>query len=417
MVKRLKRKFIYINMALVGIVVIIMFFLICFFSFQAEKKDTFAHLDNAISRFEGKDAPFAPSEPDQITPTPQPDAGLDLPFIYSFVVHTSLDGTILEVYQGEGDVEDAMVTSAVEYVLNSGDNGIARELGLIYSRRTRHNGHYIAFTSTVPLIESMNNTIMICISLSLVTFLILLIVSERLAHLAISPVDKAWQGQKQFIEDASHDLKTPLTVILANNDILLSHRNNTIEEERKWIESTREETVKMKTLIEKMLDLAKSEVVTQEPELKRESISELLESIVLELDPVAFEKNITINAYITKDVFLTTHKETYSKIIQSLIENAIKYSPENANVDVRLKEESKRVTISVTNTGDTIPEKDLEHIFERFYRIDKSRHTEGYGLGLAIAKNLAGSISAELTVSSSDKEGTTFTLISKKGKG
>lgn len=403
MVKLLKRKFIFINMTLVGVVVFIMFLLICFFTYQASKRDIMFQLDESISRLEAEGS----SSTDNGEGTP------DLPYLNTIIVHTDTNGEIVEMLQGDTDFDAESIYPIINAAIERGDRGVLHSYGFIFTKRTSPSGSYIALTTTDPLIFALQNTVIICIFMSILTLVILLIASERLAHYAITPVSKAWDGQKQFVEDASHDLKTPLTVIMANNDILLSRTDSTIENERKWIESSREEAAKMKTLIEKMLDLAKSEAVNQSLEFKKVSLSELVESSVLELEAVAYEKNVTINAQIAKGVFLVTSRETYSKILETLIENAIKYSPSGSEIVISLKEDAKRISLNVTSFGEPIPPKDLEHIFERFYRTDKSRHTSGYGLGLAIAKNLSLSIASDLTVKSSS-EGTTFSLLSKK---
>ena len=217
----------------------------------------------------------------------------------------------------------------------------------------------------------------------------------------------------QFIADASHDLKTPLTVILANNDILLSHQGDTVQNQEKWIKSTKEEALKMKGLVEQLLDLAKSEDINKGLALSQENISELTEGEILQFEPIAFEKEITVNSCIKESVLISTHGESYVRIVQTLLDNAIRYTEQGKQIDVLLLEDKQRAYLKVKNPS-FIEESDLDHIFERFYRIDPSRSEGGHGLGLAIAKNLASSINGDIEVESSKDTGTTFTLIIKK---
>ena len=167
--------------------------------------------------------------------------------------------------------------------------------------------------------------------------------------MALKPVKKAWEQQRQFVADASHELKTPLTVTLANTGILLRHPDDTIMQQQKWVESTKAEGERMKELIDHMLFLAKTDADQMPLSFSPLDLSDTLWSCLLPF---------------------------------------------------------------VHNQGEAIPAEDLPHIFERFYRVDasRSRSAGGYGLGLAIAKTIPDRHKASLRVNSSAPEGTTFTL-------
>ena len=160
---------------------------------------------------------------------------------------------------------------------------------LMYLIKETPTGSIISFTSTEPSKDYVGNTVFLFFCLCLGSIAIFFVISERLAHCAVMPVKKAWENQKRFVADASHDLKTPLTVILANNDILKSHGEESVNSQQKWIESTGEEALKMKGLVTQMLDLAKSEnalcLTTS-----RVNLSELTEKEILHQEPIAFEK-------------------------------------------------------------------------------------------------------------------------------
>ena len=229
------------------------------------------------------------------------------------------------------------------------------------------------------------------------------------AFLAVKPVKKAWEQQKQFVADASHELKTPLTVILANNNIMMSHRDSTVKDEAQWLESTQEEAGHMKNLIDQMLYLAKSDAGTAAVQYSDVNFSEIVEGAALNFEPVAFEKEIMIDTEIEPDIVLNGNATELNQLVHILTDNAVKYADKETTVTIKLSKKNDRVEFSVNNFGNVISKEDMEHIFDRFYRAEKSRTTKGYGLGLSIAQRIVQSISGRLTVESTTENGTTFT--------
>ncbi|MBR2024237.1 MAG: HAMP domain-containing histidine kinase, partial [Clostridia bacterium] len=233
-------------------------------------------------------------------------------------------------------------------------------------------------------------------------------ISRKLAEIAIKPTENTWTQQKRFIQDASHDLKTPLTVIMANNEILLSHCDETVEEQKKWLESTKNEGEHMKELINQMLDLAKSESLATNINIENVNVSELTESVALQLEPIAYEKNVDIIMQIENDIVLKSNKTEYTRLLYILVDNAIKYAPSETSIIVTLSKTKKQTTLCVNNKGNPIPKEDIKYIFDRFYRSDSARIKGGFGLGLSIAKNIVVALNGEITVNSNDNDGTTF---------
>ena len=234
--------------------------------------------------------------------------------------------------------------------------------------------------------------------------------------MAIAPIEKAWEQQKQFLADASHDLKTPLTVILANNNIITSHPNESVESQMKWIESTSEEASRMTELVNKMLELAKGEETKEELRIGEVDLSELVENSILQFEVVAFEKNVTIESGIQPNMIARTHPSTFSKVLEILFDNAIKYSEENSKISIALYQSGKKIYFTINNKGEYISQEDLPHIFERFYRTNKERNIDGHGLGLSIAKKKCDMMGCKLTVESNEYDGTTFTITLKARK-
>lgn len=412
MIKRLKRNFILINMTIVAVILLVILVTINIFNYNSQIRSTNMFLTQVIekNRLDGSILP-----PNNNTPPPEiskPRDEFPLPFAYATSIRVSNDGNY-EILENGFDLSEEELKSIIDQAINGCESGFLYSYKLIYQKRASFNHTIIAFTSAEQIQSSLISSILISIALFTVFMLIMFFISERLASYAIKPVKKAWVKQKQFVADASHELKTPLTVILANNDILLSHTGSTILEEKRWIDSTKNEAIKMKGLVEKMLDLAKSESENNTPLLTNENISELTNKLILQFEGVAFEKGIVLDYKIEDNLVSYTCQDFYSRIINILIDNAIKYSPENERVSITLSSVGRKIRLSVTNLGEPIPENELDSVFERFYRSDKSRNTKGYGLGLSIARNLAESIDGSLQVKSST-QGTTFELIIKR---
>ena len=240
-----------------------------------------------------------------------------------------------------------------------------------------------------------------------VIFFISLLFSNR----AMRPVAEAWDKQKQFVADASHELKTPLTAINTNIDVLLTKGENKIKDEEKWLRYIKTETQRLSELTGNLLYMAKMD--TDAPvEKRRSSVSEIAESAVLNLEAIAFEKGLIIESKIEKDVYGVVSPSHITRLVLILLDNAIKYSPKNEKIYVSLKKTGKEnIVLSVRNMGSVIEPGDTERIFDRFYRTDESRSTPGYGLGLSMAKEIVKNHKGKISVKSSEEYGTEFTVV------
>lgn len=303
------------------------------------------------------------------------------------------------------------LTLYVNDILSIADksDGLLIKHRILYRRVEMQDGTYVAFASLDGILLSTEDAFSTSSSVAAIALFLLFLLSRKLSKVVIKPAENAWSDQKRFIADASHDLKTPLTVIMANNDILLAHPEKTVAEQQKWLESTRQETEYMSSLINKMLELAKTDSLLEKIQLDNVNISEVVEKAVLQLEPVAFEGGVIIQADITKDIVSRSNSTELYKLTQILIDNAVKYAPCDSTVMVSLARSKKEIIFSVNNKGDIIPSEQLEHIFDRFYRTDDARTKGGFGLGLSIAKNVANALGGEI-FATSDDNGTTFTV-------
>lgn len=228
---------------------------------------------------------------------------------------------------------------------------------------------------------------------------VLFLVSVFLSRFVTGPAEETVNKQKQFISDASHELKTPLSAILVNADVLSAEIG-----ENQSIANIKSEAVRMDGLVRKLLELARADDVTRTINKRIFDLSEAMYQMLLPFESRAFEENIEYHYEIKSQVLYHGDCADIKQVIAILLDNAFKYTHEQGEIMVTLKTKGERKIFSVYNTGNGILEKDLPHIFERFYCCDQSRAMlkKSYGLGLAIAQSIVqthgGTIKAESEV-------------------
>ncbi|MEL7568587.1 MAG: HAMP domain-containing sensor histidine kinase [Dehalobacterium sp.] len=406
MIKKLRRKFILINMVLVSIVLFIVFALIFMTNYQRLQSESRDALHHALEQRIDK-------------PLPKPEIGRlppgEKPFPMTPVFSVILDHNKDIIYTTKDNVtiSDVVLALAVEKALASENpEGILPDLDLRFLRREIREGTKIAFADRSNEINSMQSLLLIFLLVGAGGLLAFFFISLYLSAWALHPVEKAWDQQRQFVADASHELKMPLTVILANTGILMAHREDTVARQLKWVENTQTEAHRMKKLVDDLLFLAKSDDARVPLVYSELNFSDTVWSCLLPFEPVAFEQGVTVNSRIQPDITLKGDESQLKQLVAILLDNACKYAGEQGMVTVALEQGQKKISLKITNTGTPIPAADLPHIFERFYRADKSRAREqgGYGLGLAIAKSIAENHHAKIMADSSEDQGTTFTV-------
>lgn len=221
-----------------------------------------------------------------------------------------------------------------------------------------------------------------------------------LARIALRPVEDSWKKQKQFVADASHELKTPLSVILANTDILASHKEETVESQMKWVENTRAEAVRMAELVNQLLFLAKNDDGLK-VQMQDVNFSNCVEGIVLGYDAVFYEKQHKFSYEVTPDVWVVGNEGQLKQLVTILLDNANKYSKGEGNITLRLQNNGKHCTLTVANDSEQLSEEQLSHLFDRFYTVDNSRNKNngGNGLGLNIAQVICQTHNGSIRVS------------------
>ena len=286
------------------------------------------------------------------------------------------------------------------------------QIGNLYINKYSYN--YTKDTIVIINTKSINDRLLFTLALSIIILIgfevIIYFISKVITNRITKPAQEAFDKQRDFIADASHELKTPLAVIMASSDELKIEKKN-----EKYIENIKYESERMSILIKSLLDLSKLEKGISINSYKEENISKIVEKICLTFEAVAFEQNIKIKTNIEKDIMLKCSREEIERLIGVILDNAIKHSYKKSSISVTLNKDKNNINIEIINSGDPIKPGDEEKIFERFYRADKSRNRDAnrYGLGLAIAKNIV--INHHGTIKAKSENGkTTFKIVIKK---
>lgn len=289
--------------------------------------------------------------------------------------------------------------------------GLRRETQRIYSQ-------FPNFNRPAPLTDaeydaSTHNIWVRLVSFNVIVFLGSGLASYWLAKRTLQPIEEAHEQQKRFTSDVSHELRTPLTAIRMESEVALLDKKSTAAKLREILISNLEETAKLESLINNLLRLTKLEANEFQQDFKSVNLKAVVKQAVKQVNAIAGQRKIkisvaTFNAHVDGD------QESLIQLVVILLDNAIKYSPDNSKVTVSVTKKSNAVTLSVSDEGIGIDQQSLGKVFERFYRADTSRskiNTEGTGLGLSIAKSIADLHNSEISLSSELGKGTTVTIV------
>ena len=232
--------------------------------------------------------------------------------------------------------------------------------------------------------------------------------SYLLSGLAVRPVERAWNEQQRFVSDASHELKTPLTVILSSSDLLAQEESPT--KRAQYLDNIRAESQRMRRLVEGMLTLARGDSGRAKTPMEPVALSELANETAMSFEPVAFEAGHPLEYELAENLTVRGRADDLRQVLAILLDNAVKYAPAGAPVRLTLRESGRDAALEVENPGDPIPPEQLAHLFDRFYRADASRSDhEGFGLGLSIAQSIVTAHRGTIRCRS-DAQGTCFTV-------
>ncbi len=238
------------------------------------------------------------------------------------------------------------------------------------------------------------------------------IASYLLARKTLQPIEDAHAQQKLFTANVSHELRTPLTALKMESEVALLNDQPTIDTLKETIHSNLEEIEKIETLINNILKLTKLETEELRANFIQLSTNNLLNQAIDKIKIIADNRNIKLNLTESNDYTINGDQESLIQLLVILLDNAIKYSSNGQTIELHTKRINKQVNIYITDHGQGINKIALDHIFDRFYRADKSRSktTTGYGLGLSIAKMIIDLHRGNIIVSSKEGSGTSVTV-------
>ena len=403
MIRRLRFKFVAICMALVSVVLAVVFSLV--YMSAARSMESLSRqvlhrvIQEEMDRFSG-----APVRPDASI-----NIGGERVLLPYFTVNVWRD-TAYVTGGTYSNLEDTDTLRAIlaDCLSQKGQEGTVEDYQLRYLRQD--NGLYqkIAFVDISMELAMLRRMMGAYLLIALMALLVLLAAAVVLSRWATAPVERAWRQQRQFLSDASHELKTPLTVILSNAALLEAAPLS--DKPARWVDNIHSEAQRMRSLVEQMLTLARADNAVQTAVLSRLCLSTAAEDCVLAFEPVAFEAGKALESHIAEDVEVLGDGDKLRQVVSVLLDNAIKYGAPAGTITLTLQKTDRHARLTVSNPGDPIPPEQLRRLFERFYRADASRGEQsGFGLGLPIAAAIAaehkGTLKAE-----SDAASTRFIL-------
>ncbi len=284
------------------------------------------------------------------------------------------------------DLSDQSQLAAIvtEALAQEEDTGLLADFHLRYLRKTGYTSTLIAFTDTTLESTTMRSMAAVCSLAGSAALLVLFLCSYLLSGVVTRPVGAAWAQQEQFLSDASHELKTPLTVILSSAELL---NQSALPEQAVYIDNIREESRRMKLLVEDMLTLSRAQRSAGSLPEQTADLSEAAMTAALRFEPVAFEAGKRLEYDIAPELPVRGDGGKLGQALAALLDNAVKYSAGGTDIRLTAEKQGRFAVVAVADSGPDIPADKLPHIFDRFYRADEAR-TDGdsFGLGLPIAK-------------------------------
>lgn len=437
MIKKLRRKFVIVMMSIVA-AFLVGIFTVMFLTTKANlERMSLGSLHRALSSRGGHglseaalNLPDAPPPPGE-----EPDAegqkddwrdwreGDDQPFENLAVILVSVDSSgqveILQNPMNNLD-EEALSELALTLENSSEDQGVVEAYQLRYARRQMEDGstrYALADVSVERGILRMQ------VLHSLVTYLgasaLFFLFSMLLSRWMVGPVERAWERQRQFVADASHELKTPLTVLLSNAEMLSNSGALTDEKNLRRLDHIQAESLRMKGLVEDLLTLARSDSGRQALSLSPVNFSYIVTLSALTLEPMIYDQGRKMELRVEDNLMVLGDAVKLRQLTDILLDNARKYGAPKSSIEVELARSGKRdLLLRVVSHGTPIPPEELTMIFERFYRSDKSRGEEkGYGLGLSIAQAIVQDHGGRIWAQSDGVSSNTFSVSLPRSQG
>lgn len=374
MLKRLRLKFICINMTIVTAMLLLIFLVVLGVTRHDLERQSLSMMDTEEHREHG--------------PRGKPPR-MELP---SFTLNYDENGAV--TVSGDEDLFDPgdaafLEEIAAEAFSSERKTGIIPGYRLRFFRMGPSHSPTIVFADAEFELRTLSDLYKVCLLIGSISFAVFLVISILLSRWAIKPVAAAWQQQKQFIADASHELKTPLAVILTNTELLRVSEAGS-QEQQNCTESIRAMSEQMRGLVESLLDLAHLEGDAERSTMTEVDLSSTVSRALLPFEALFFEKGLQLAEHIAPDIRVKGDSAKLKQALEILLDNAQKYADTGTEVTVTLQQIHRGTCrLSVANRGTPLSPEELKNIFKRFYRGDKARAmNRSYGLGLSIAEKI-----------------------------
>lgn len=396
MFKKLKRKMLTLNLATLTILLLVVLSIL----YITNSRNIQRNIDMELTRItsqEGFPGPLG-------GPPVEDDFNL-IERNVSFIIITDLEGNITDSFSNF-DADPSIYNEASTYVDSSHGSFDLDDSHWSYKQVIYNNYIMYGFLDTSSEHAYLTTMIYSYIAVFIASFLAVYAISSFITKRSIAGIKEAFIKQKQFIANASHEIKTPLAIISTNADILIEK-----DKSNKWLNNIKYETERMNKLTKDLLYLTKmSEEIPDEIIKSRSNLSELVESTTLTFEALAYAKEITVDYDITPEIFADIDENQFSQVFHILIDNAIKYTPTAGKIYIKLDCIHNNIIYSITNSGDGIRKEDIDNIFDRFYMGDKSRsaNEKSFGLGLSIAKTIVENHQGKIYCESEENGNTTF---------
>ncbi len=369
MLKKLRLKFVLINMVIVAAMLAAIFATVYYFTDTDLDRQCQMMLQN-------------------LTQSGQRElSNVSLPY---FTIQLNIHGDVRVVGHTYFDLTDErFLQELIQQVFSRQDmEGYIEAYALRYRVCPVQGGHLMAFVDVSSHGAALTSLVQSFAVIGLVSLGACLVISVFLARWAVKPVEKAWQQQRQFVSDASHELKTPLTVIMSNAE-LLQNSQSQAEDRARFADSILIMARQMGDLAEGLLELARADNGQIRKAFAQLDYSKLVSDALLPFEPVLFENELTLQSQIQPDIHINGSGQYLRQVVEILLDNAAKYATPGI-VQVRLQQIGRgQCLLTVSNPGPAIPKEALEKIFNRFYRGDQARSRTGsFGLGLSIARSI-----------------------------
>ena len=390
MIKRLRRKFVIINMSLLLALLTVILGLV--YHFAAENMEDAA---TAALQLEASAEP-RPGRPGTQGPAQIP----------CFTLELTPRGDLLAVGGEFYDLTDeAFLRQLYQKAQTGRVSGILKEYSLRYYRA----GSRCAFADMSAERRMLDSLTHICVAVGIAAACAFLLISVLLARWAVRPVEQAWDQQRQFVADASHELKTPLTVILTNAELLRSPDYSEAEKSR-FSENILTMSRHMRSLVEGLLELARGDNGQRPARMEPLELSALVEEAALIFEPVFFEAGRCLESTVESGIQVRGDTRQLKQVADILLDNACKYSAPGSTVQMTLSRQGRgKCLLTVVSQGKVLTARQCSDIFKRFYRVDTARSRDGsFGLGLSIARQLVAAHGGRIWAEGTDGRNTFF---------